>query len=154
MAKRKVNTQPFWRFLFLLYMGLMIWLLFFRGRARAPGLDYWQAVQDNFNIIPFYTIDNYVNVIVNYPNSSLFVHCFINLVGNVVMFIPAGWLLPRLFAPMRKFFRFLLTCFVSILLVEVFQLFTLLGSFDVDDIILNLAGMIIGFIVYLCKRKK
>lgn len=154
MAKRKVNTQPFWRFLFLLYMGLMIWLLFFRGRARDPGVDYWQAVQDNFNIIPFYTIDNYVNVIVNYPNSSLFVHCFINLAGNVIMFIPAGWLLPRLFAPMRKFFRFLLTCFFSILLVEIFQLFTLLGSFDVDDIILNLVGMTIGFIVYLCKRKK
>ena len=153
MARRKVNNQPFWRFLFLLYVGLMIWLLFFRGRSWDASQSYWQSVRDNYNLIPFYTIDNYVNVIVNYPNSSLFAHCLINLVGNVVMFIPAGWLLPRLFKPMRKFFRFLLTCLLSILAVEVFQLFTLLGSFDVDDIILNLVGMVLGYLIYLVKRR-
>jgi len=38
----------------------------------------------------------------------------------------------------------------------VVQLFTLLGSFDVDDVILNLLGMTIGFLIHaiqFCKRK-
>ena len=71
----------------------------------------------------------------------------INLVGNVVLFIPAGWLLPRLWRRFRNFFLFILTCAVSIFLIETLQLFTLLGSFDVDDIILNLSGMLLGYLV-------
>ena len=67
---------------------------------------------------------------------------------NVLLFIPAGWLLPRLWKPMRNFFLFLLTCALSILLVETVQLFTLLGSFDVDDVILNLGGMLLGYLSY------
>ena len=32
--------------------------------------------------------------------------------------------------------------------MEVIQLFTLLGSFDVDDVILNLLGMTVGFLIH------
>lgn len=154
MAKRKANTQPFWRFLFVVYLGLMIWLLFFRSRGWPEGLTYQEAIKQSMNLKPFYTIKNYVNVIFHYPDSSYYTKCMIELLGNVLMFIPAGWLLPRIFPTMRKFFPFLLICIISILLVETLQLFTLLGHFDVDDVILNLIGMIIGYILYILTRKK
>ena len=38
--KRKVNTQPFWRFLFVLYLALMLWLLFGRSPGWTAGLTY------------------------------------------------------------------------------------------------------------------
>ena len=51
------------------------------------------------------------------------------------------------------FFLFLLMCILAIALVEVLQLVTLLGSCDIDDLILNLSGMILGYLLYLIFRK-
>ena len=150
MAKRrkKVNTQPLWRFLFVVYIALMLWLLFGRSPGWSDGRAYRELLRQNINLNPFYTIENYLHVILKNPQSSYFKNCIIELLGNILLFIPAGWLLPRLFKSMRKFFLFLLTCLLAILFVESLQLVTLLGRFDVDDIILNIAGMLIGYILY------
>ena len=56
MAKRDVRTKPFWRFIFVVYSGLMIWLLFFRDRNLTEGLAYSEALQKNMNLKLFYTI--------------------------------------------------------------------------------------------------
>ena len=146
--KRKVNTQPFWRFLFVVYCGVMLWLLFGRSQGWVEGLPYRQMLEQNINLTPLATIRDYWNVVFYRSNDAYFVHCFINLAGNVLLFIPAGWLLPKIFPIQRNFFRFFATCTGLILLVETLQLFTLLGSFDIDDVILNLDGMIVGFLVY------
>ena len=150
MAKRrkKVNTQPLWRFLFVVYIALMLWLLFGRSPGWSDGRAYRELLRQNINLKPFYTIENYLHVILKNPQSSYFKNCIIELLGNILLFIPAGWLLPRLFRSMRKFFPFLLTCLLAILFVESLQLVTLLGRFDVDDIILNIVGMLIGYILY------
>ena len=150
MAKRrkKVNTQPLWRFLFVVYIALMLWLLFGRSPGWSDGSTYRELLRQNINLNPFYTIENYLHFILKNPQSSYFKNCIIELLGNILLFIPAGWLLPRLFKSMRKFFPFLLTCLLAILFVESLQLVTLLGRFDVDDIILNIAGMLIGYILY------
>ena len=81
-------------------------------------------------------------------------HCFLNLAGNVLLFIPAGWLLPKLWLNMRNFFRFFAVCAGAIFLVEILQLFTLLGRFDIDDWILNISGMILGYLVYMLFCRK
>ena len=146
--KRKVNTQPFWRFLFVVYCGIMLWLLFGRSQGWVAGVPYRQLLAQNVNLVPLATIRDYWNVVICRTNDNYLIHCFINLAGNVLLFIPAGWLLPKVFAFQRNFFRFFATCAGSILLVEALQLFTLLGSFDIDDLILNLSGMILGFLVY------
>ena len=157
---KKQNTvaTPFLRFLFLIYCAVMLWLLFNRPTGWIEGLTYRQMLRQNINLIPFLTIRNYLHVIIHRTNSALISHCIINLCGNIFLFIPAGWLLPRLFPKTRNYFRFFLTCFLSILLIETLQLFTLLGSFDIDDLILNLFGMTLGFIFFhICsagKKKK
>ena len=147
MAKRP-NAAPFWRFLFLLYCAVMLWLLFGRSNGFVAGVPYETQLRQNANLIPFYTIGTYWNILNRSDNQALRVHCFINLAGNLLLFIPAGWLLPRLWKKLRNFFRFIALCFGLIFSVEVIQLFTLLGSFDVDDVILNLIGMTIGFLIH------
>lgn len=154
MAKRKVNTQPFWRLVFLIYIGALVWLLFCRKQGWKDGLTYAEMLRQNMILKPFYTIDNYINVLLHYPDSPYYQQCLIELFGNLLMFIPAGWLLPRIFKPMRKFSVFFMTCLFSILFIETFQLLTLLGYFDIDDVILNMIGVLIGFIGYICFRKK
>ena len=84
----------------------------------------------------------------------LFFHCVINLGGNVLLFIPIGWFLPALWYRLEKFLPFLLICILAISLVEVTQLLTLLGFLDVDDLILNVLGMAVGYGLYRLFSKR
>lgn len=154
MKKSKPKRQPLVRFLFLVYALVLLWLLFGRSRGWTDGLTYRQMLQQNMNLTPLLTIKNYWYVVRHGSDPALLRHCIINLVGNVVLFIPVGFWLVRIWPRLRNFFLFLATCAGLILLVEALQLFTLLGSFDVDDVILNLAGMSMGYFLCLLRRKK
>lgn len=149
MAKQKQLPQPFIRFLFVVYCLVMLWLLFGRSSGFIDGLTYKEQLPMNINLKPLFTIGNYWRVVVRNTNPALVRHCVINLGGNIFLFIPAGYLLPRIFPRQRNFFLFFFTCTAAILLVELVQLVTLLGCFDIDDLILNLAGMTLGFIAHL-----
>lgn len=71
----------------------------------------------------------------------------INLLGNIVMFIPFGFL--GLVNQKFNKLSILLIHFLSVLLVmEALQYFTRMGIFDIDDILLNSLGVIIGFWIY------
>lgn len=154
MAKQKNTSTPFWRFLFLLYVVLLLWLLFDRNFQWTEGIAYRQQIKNNISLIPFRTIRSYWKIVcLKQYNNVLFYHSVINLAGNIILFIPIGYFLPRLWIKMRKFFPFLLTCTVSICIVELLQFLTLLGSMDIDDLILNLAGMILGYLAFMfCER--
>ncbi len=145
--KKHSAQQPFLRLLFLIYCGVMLWLLFGRSFGWDDGLGYEELLRQNVNLTPLYTIKNYLRVVIHRSNDAVFTHCLINLLGNVLLFIPFGYLLPRLWKKQKNFFVFMLTALLSILVIELVQLFTLLGSFDVDDIILNISGMIVGYLI-------
>lgn len=61
------------------------------------------------------------------------------------MFIPLGFLLPRVFTGLNRFWKVFLSSGGIIVAVELVQLVTLLGTCDVDDLILNLAGTALGY---------
>jgi len=71
-----------------------------------------------------------------------------NLVGNVVLFIPLGIFIPVVFPKTDTFCRTMLWAAAVMLCVEIVQLVSLLGSLDVDDLILNLVGAAIGYGIY------
>ena len=154
MAKAKTDPSPFWRFLFLAYCAVLLWLLFGRSNGWVADVPYRDLLMRNTNLTPLYTIRNYLYVLRNSTDSYLLNHCFLNLAGNVLLFIPAGWLLPKLWKWQRNYFHFFVSCFSAVFFVEVVQLFTLLGSFDVDDIILNIFGMTVGFLLQAIFSKK
>ena len=151
--KKRTDSTPFLRFLFVVYAGVLLWLLFDRPVACDPASDYAQLLRGKMNLIPFQTIGNYWKVVTRWEFTPLFRHCVINLGGNVILFIPIGYFLPRLWPFLRNFFSFLLTCTMAITLVELLQLVTLLGSLDIDDLILNLSGMIVGYLISMIVKK-
>ena len=157
MSKKKkritTDSTPFLRFLFVVYAGVLLWLLFDRPIAQDPVSDYAEIMRGNMNLIPFHTIGNYWKVVTRWEFTPLFRHCVINLGGNVFLFIPIGYFLPRLWPFLRNFFSFLLTCTMAITLVELVQLVTLLGSLDIDALILNLFGMVVGYLIYMIFKK-
>ena len=133
-----------WKILFVLYSVLMLWLLFDRA-GYDPTLPYW--VQLRYNLTPLHTIKLFWNIM---PSTA----AIINLGGNVIMFIPLGFLLPRAFKKLNKLFRCFFTATLIIILVELTQLFTLLGSCDIDDLILNMVGIVLGFICHKIFKTK
>ena len=152
MKKATPARQTFARFIFLIYSLALLWLLFGRSFNWDNSSSYKEILSNNINLTPFYTISNYLQVVIYRTNDAVFVHCLINLVGNILLFIPIGYLIPKLWKKMRNFFLFIFCALSSIFIVEILQLFTLLGSFDVDDIILNFIGMFIGYLGCIVKK--
>ena len=143
------------RVLFCVYCGIMLWLLFGQRIGGGVNQPYVQQLQGNLNLIPFKTIIWFATVGNKTSNQYLLQHAFVNLAGNVVMFVPMGFFLPCIWHPMRTFWKLLL-CFAGlILVVELLQLVTLLGSCDVDDLILNVLGATLGYGLWkLCRSRK
>ena len=71
----------------------------------------------------------------------------INILGNILLFVPMGIFLPALFDKMDDFKRVVVTASCISFLVEFIQLLTQTGEFDVDDILLNSIGGAIGYVM-------
>ena len=130
-----------WKLLFVVYAAVMLWLLFDRERSLYE-LDYWSQLQQNMNLEPFHTIKLFWNALDREEYRLLAV---VNLGGNIGMFIPLGFCLPMLWKKQRKLWKTLLSTALIITLVELTQLLTLVGSCDMDDLILNVLGSAIGY---------
>lgn len=146
MRNRRMNTA-----LFLAYCALMLWLLFDRP-GYEPGIPYWEQAAEHLNLIPFRTLRLFGELLVSGVRSYIRM-AVINLGGNVIMFIPLGFLLPRVFPHLTSLPRVLLVTAVLITAVEITQLFTLVGSCDIDDLILNVIGSAIGYVFHLIAKK-
>ena len=137
--------------LFSIYGLILICILFLGMRsAHTANWTYWTYIRRSFNPIPFKTIGEYLVRAANHTINISTV--WKNLLGNMVLFMPMGFLLPCI-SPKRfnKFSRAVVTGILIIIGVECVQLFSTLGSFDIDDIILDSLGLTIGFLVFKCK---
>lgn len=135
--------------LFMSYLLAVICLIVFkypieefRTIAAAWSRDTVRDGVTTANFTPFRTIRMYI--VYAYKLNS-----FENLVGNILIFVPFGFGLPYVFQKGRYFPVMLLNAFVFVLGIEVFQLFSAFGAFDVDDIILNCLGAVWGYLFYL-----
>ncbi|MDX8365741.1 VanZ family protein [Cytobacillus sp. IB215665] len=127
--------------LFGIYFLMLIYVMFF-GFSRS---SYEEA---SYNLIPFKTIANYVNSI-GYYNTSVIM---INLIGNVIVFIPFGLFLSLLIPNLRKSSLLILVFIWLIGSLELLQYVFSLGSLDIDDILLNTVGAWLGLKVFLTVR--
>lgn len=71
-----------------------------------------------------------------------------NLLGNVLIFLPFGFFM-AMASRYRSFLNTLIYSFALSLTIELSQLFMKVGCFDVDDLLLNTIGGILGFITFL-----
>lgn len=148
MKKASKGRKVLLRMLFLVYGAAMAWLLFGQ-RIGENGVTFdFSARGENVNFIPLETIKLYLHILRNSTNQALLLHAIVNLVGNVVLFIPLGWFLPYNWEKYRFAFKTLFLVLLLMAVVEVAQYITLLGSCDVDDLILNVSGAFIGYCMW------
>ena len=97
------------------------------------------------NFVPFKTIKMYIKY-------SDRLNSFENLAGNILAFVPFGMMFPLLGMRLRRFGIVFVNGFVLVLGIEVFQLISAFGAFDVDDLILNCLGIVLGYVIYAVSR--
>lgn len=73
----------------------------------------------------------------------------IHLAENFILTLPLGFLLPQGFKTFRKPYFGAVSGFVMSLVIETIQYFTGLGNFELDDIIMNTLGAIVGYLFFI-----
>ena len=118
--------------IFILPYTIFLLYLMFLGFGRE---------QHEANIVRLLPL---VSTILFVQNTTSWESIIINLLGNIIMFIPfgfLGWLNAKYFS-----FKKLIVDFLSaLIIVEALQYLTRLGVFDIDDLALNSLGVWIGF---------
>ncbi len=133
-------------FLLYFYTLLLIYSMFigFSGFSRIPSEEY------KYNFIPFQTISLYFTYYDHFPLWTW----LINLAGNIGVFVPFGLLLPTVFPKLQHLLSFLVVFMFCITILESLQLLLRLGSFDVDDILLNTIGALLGYLIFKIVKKR
>ena len=141
------SWKRFVKIMFIVYIAVLLLFVVFKV---LPNLEIFINVDQirmsrsygyhKFNFIPFKTIWKYTR-------SIGYDYAFINLFGNIIPFMPFGFLLPLCTKKNMNFPKTVLIGMAFSLACEITQDLTMTGYFDVDDILLNTLGVILG---YLC----
>ena len=145
----KINLYIF----FGLYLILLITLTLFDSLWLRNGFNFsgFDNIQDRINLVPFKTIMTFVKEFDSMYSTS---QIMLNLFGNVCAFMPMALFLPLLFKRQNKAFQFVITLTLMILGIEFLQLITGSGRFDIDDLILNLFGAVLVYLLFKIKSVK
>ncbi|MBE6039269.1 MAG: VanZ family protein [Anaerofustis stercorihominis] len=133
--------SPFWReviiVLFFTYMAAILSQTVFKDIGTF--LDEGHLL---INFRPF----NFVYF------CSSFEYLIINVLGNILLFVPMGMFVPVLWRG-NAFFTGVGSGALFSLAIEIMQL-PLLRTTDIDDLMLNTTGAFIGYLTYIMLRKK
>ena len=146
MNNVKKKTKILGIICFILYISLLIYLVFFAesfGRTDISG-------ERRYNLELFKEIRRFYV----YRNTLGIYAFLLNVVGNVLIFIPFGFILPIIGKKKANIFKTMLITVVFVFVIECIQFALNVGSFDVDDILLNSIGSLIGHIIFLVFRKR
>lgn len=157
-SHRKINSNGFREFLLSLFAGYLAFLVIMLFTPNSyiansginltnENFDFVGNFKDRItsgawgvNLVPFRTIKNYIKY-------SGFLHTMTNIMGNVIIFVPFGILLPEIFSKARSLSKILVITFFTSFFVEFIQFF--IGrSVDIDDLMLNVLGSVIGYFIW------
>ena len=134
--------------LFLIYIGVLVYFLFFSElMGRTVGNEY------HLNLILFKEIRRFYNKRHILGDAVV----WMNIAGNIAAFIPFGLFVMPVSNRRINFLEAVILTFNVSLCVEIIQLVTKVGSFDVDDLFLNTIGGMIGagiYVVYAIIERK
>lgn len=141
MIRNTTRNQKLGWVFFISYLALLVYFMFF---AESFGRDPVQR-DYAYNLELFKEIKRFYHY-----RHQLGIKAFLmNVIGNVIAFMPCGFFLPIVSRRGRKWYNMVWLVFGLSLCIEVTQLICKVGSFDVDDLLLNTSGGILG---YLCNR--
>ena len=136
----KKFARPILWTIFIIYCFVLVYVLFL-SRGTRDGYTFAEYMRRFTNFIPFKTIVEYVKRYIDgYRNLSV-----LNLLGNLALFVPMGMALPCLSRKLNRFWKVTLTVLGMVVAVELVQGLLRVGSIDIDDVIFNVVGAMVGY---------
>ncbi len=136
----KKKLIPF--LLLIAYVVILIKILVFKDlaliRIGEVRFNFGGTQEGPANLIPFKTIIPYLQ-----GHNGLLI-AVINIVGNIIALVPLGFLVPFVF-PKMNWGRATILAIASGCIIEGMQVMLHVGIFDIDDVLLNGLGVLIGF---------
>lgn len=112
------------------------------------------GVERSINLVPFKTVMQFFSAEdARFSQEVWNIKRVINLFGNVFLFVPIGFLLPIAYKKAEKFSVMFLVGSAYVLFIEITQYFIYRAT-DIDDYILNMFGIVMGFILYISMKKR
>lgn len=138
--KNKKTIKYIFKIIFLLYIVILTYFLFFSERYGRLSTN----TEYRYNLVLFKELKRFIN----YREEIGFESFIINIFGNVCAFVPFGFMLAIISENNRKLISVTLITFIFSLTVELLQLISKVGIFDVDDLFLNTIGGILGYLIF------
>lgn len=120
---------------------IIVLLGFILSNNRSSELINQGIISKDDNLIPLYSIKQLLNSRLGLKFGLY------NIAGNFLMLTPLSILLPLISDKFRKFWNMFLVLLLTPFIIEISQYLLKLGSFDIDDIILNTSGALILFLI-------
>ena len=139
ICKYRKGKTPFLRHLACYgFVGVVMMMLY--------ATIFWYGIVPNFHV-SYHFLNLKPFVWINETYAMGWGRMIEQLILNIIMFVPFGLLLPVIFCNMRRLWRTGLVGLVLTLMIEILQYFT--GrSADIDDVIMNVLGTLIGYLCY------
>jgi glycopeptide antibiotics resistance protein len=135
---------------YLLLTGYLAFIGYFTFFSKIAKRDF--AFINRYNVIPFRTIGQYLRI----RNVSSIIPFIVNIIGNIAVFIPFGIIMPIIISKRKRnnpIFAIAIGAILLSLSIELIQYIMSVGVFDVDDLILNTIGALMGYFMYVFVRK-
>ena len=139
---KKVSRSVLW-VIFAVYCLFLAYMVFF-SRGFRTQYTYLHYLKYFTNFIPFKTVQTYIHIY----NKGLHGLAIYNLLGNFVLFLPMGIFLPCICKKLDRFWKVILCVSGMVIFVEIAQFILRVGIIDVDDVIFNLSGAMIGYGIF------
>ncbi|WP_409368512.1 VanZ family protein [Lysinibacillus sp. 38-6] len=141
-----MKGRRIWNRIFIAYVCLLLYFVVLKINGSTERMKTIKQSRDagfwNYNVYPLSTITPYLEDIT-------YTYAYMNILGNIIPFVPLGILIPTMFKRYRNVKKAILIFIICIIGIETLQFITLLGYFDVDDILLNMIGCIVGYFFYI-----
>ncbi len=131
--------------LFTMYIIALLYLTVFSNQYLRLQEDY----------TPYFKLTPSIFELVTADESLIFK--LKNLLGNIILFLPFGFLLPVLLKFQKKFVHIITVSLMGGILsvaIELVQVYFAYRIFDIDDIILNTVGTSTGFVLFFFSARK
>jgi len=138
-ARKRTQYRILGKILFVLYIIFVFYFLLISEIYGRTG----EMQEYHYNLVLFREIKRFWN----YRRQLGIFATATNLLGNVLIFLPFGFFM-AMASKYRSFLSTLVYSFALSLTVEISLLFMKVGCFDVDDLLLNTIGGMLGFITF------
>lgn len=138
-ARKRTQYRILGKILFVLYIIFVFYFLLISEIYGRTG----EMQEYHYNLVLFQEIKRFWN----YREQLGIFATVTNLLGNVLIFLPFGFFM-AMASKYRSFMSTLIYSLALSLTIEISQLFMKVGCFDVDDLLLNTIGGMLGFITF------